>query len=57
MPRRTYRHRLQDLIANPAISGRDLSFAQSLLSYYERKGSLTSGRAGWVRTLEDRWSA
>ena len=57
MPRRTYRHRLQDLIANPAISGRDLSFAQSLLSYYERKGSLTSGRAGWVRTLEDRYSA
>ena len=46
MPRRTYRHRLQDLINNPAISGRDLSFAQSLLHYYERKGSLTSGRVG-----------
>jgi hypothetical protein len=57
MPRRTYRHRLQDLIDNPAISGRDLSFAQSLLSYYERKGSLTSGRVGWVKTLEDRYSA
>lgn len=57
MPRRTYRHRLQDLIANPAISMRDKSFAQSLLSYYERKGSLTSGRVGWVKTLEDRYSA
>ena len=56
MPRRTYRHRLQDLIANPAINGRDQLFAQSLLSYYERKGSLTSGRAAWVRTLEERYS-
>lgn len=56
MPRRTYRHRLQDLIDNPAISSRDKSFAQSLLAYYQRKGSLTSGRVQWVKTLEDRYS-
>lgn len=56
MPRRTYRHRLQDLVANPAISPRDRGFAESLLSYYERKGSLTSGRVAWVKTLEDRYS-
>ena len=57
MPRRTYRDRLQDLIANPAISGRDQAFAQSLLVYYQRKGSLTSGRVQWVKTLEERYSA
>ena len=56
MARRTYRHRLQDLIANPAIATRDKGFAESLLSYYERKGSLTSGRVSWVMTLEDRYS-
>lgn len=49
MPRRTYRDRLQDLIDNPAISGRDQAFAQSLLVYYQRKGSLTSGRVQWVK--------
>ena len=57
MPRRTYRDRLQDLIDNPAISGRDQEFAQSLLVYYQRKGSLTSGRVQWVKTLEERYSA
>ena len=57
MPRRTYRHRLQDLIDNPAISMRDKSFAQSLLAYYNRRGSLSSGRVRWVKTLEERYSA
>ena len=57
MPRRTYRDRLQDLISNPAISERDKSFATSLLSYYNRRGSLTSGRVSWVKTLEERYSA
>jgi|7_EtaG_2_1085326.scaffolds.fasta_scaffold17641_2 hypothetical protein len=56
MPRRTYRHRLQDLIASPAISSRDKDFANSLLRYYERKGSLTSGRVSWVKTLEERYN-
>jgi|TARA_R110000787_G_scaffold118446_2_gene229286 hypothetical protein len=56
MPRRTYRNRLQDLVSNPSISPSDRGFAESLLSYYERKGSLTSGRVAWVKTLEDRYS-
>ncbi len=56
MPRPTYRTRLEVLINNPAISARDKSFAESLLSYYERKGRLTTGRVKWVTTLEDRYS-
>jgi len=57
MPRLTYRDRLETLIANPAISARDRSFATSLLSYYERKGRLSAGRVKWVATLEERYSA
>ena len=56
MPRPTYRTRLEVLISNPAISARDKDFAQSLLSYYERKGRLSAGRVKWVATLEDRYS-
>ena len=56
MARPTYRTRLEVLINHPAISGRDLDFAQSLLSYYERKGRLSAGRVKWVATLEDRYS-
>jgi hypothetical protein len=56
MARATYRTRLETLIANSAISQRDLTFAQSLLSYYERKGRLSAGRVKWVATLEDRYS-
>ena len=56
MARPTYRTRLEVLINNPAISMRDKSFAQSLLSYYERKGRLSAGRVKWVATLEDRYS-
>ena len=56
MARITYRHRLQSLIDNDAISPRDRSFAVSLLGYYNRSGKLTSGRASWVKTLEDRYS-
>ena len=56
MARPTYRTRLTALIANPAISARDKDFAQSLLSYYERKGRLSAGRVKWVATLEDRYS-
>ena len=57
MPRPTYRTRLETLIANPALSQRDRSFATSLLGYYNRKGRLTAGRVKWVTTLEDRYSA
>ena len=56
MARPTYRTRLEVLINNPAISGRDKDFAQSLLSYYERKGRLSAGRVKWVATLEERYS-
>jgi len=56
MARATYRTRLETLIANSAISQRDRDFAQSLLSYYERKGRLSAGRVKWVATLEDRYS-
>jgi|TARA_R110001583_G_scaffold44753_2_gene141706 hypothetical protein len=57
MARATYRTRLETLIANSAISPRDQAFAQSLLTYYERKGRLSAGRVKWVATLEDRYSA
>jgi hypothetical protein len=56
MARTTYRTRLEVLINNPAISARDKSFAQSLLTHYERKGRLSAGRVKWVATLEDRYS-
>ena len=56
MARPTYQTRLQALVANPAISPRDRTFAQSLLSYYERKGRLSAGRVKWVVTLEERYS-
>lgn len=56
MARATYRTRLEALITNSAISPRDQAFAQSLLTYYERKGRLSAGRVKWVATLEDRYS-
>ena len=56
MARATYKTRLETLIANSAVSQRDRTFAQSLLSNYERKGRLSAGRAKWVATLEDRYS-
>jgi len=56
MARATYKTRLEALIANSAISQRDRTFAQSLLSNYERKGRLSAGRAKWVATLEERYS-
>ena len=51
MARPTYRTRLEALIANPAISPRDKDFAQSLLSFYERKSRLSAGRVKWVARL------
>ena len=56
MARITYQHRLQALVANPAMTPRDRTFAQSLLTYYERKGRLSAGRVQWVTTLEERYS-
>jgi len=57
MPRITYRDRLQAIIDNSAIPVRERTFAESLLSSYNRKGKLTPGRARCVRDLEARWSA
>ena len=51
MARATYKTRLEALIANSAISQRDRTFAQSLLSNYERKGRMSADRAKWVATL------
>ena len=56
MARSTYEPRLQALIANPAISSRDKTFAESLLRYYTSRRRLTAGRARCVAQLEDRYS-
>ena len=57
MARSTYGTRLEALIANPAISTRDKTFAESLLRFYTSKRRLTAGRARCVKQLEDRYSA
>ena len=56
MARSTYQTRLEALIANPAISQRDKTFAESLLRFYTSKRRLTAGRARCVADLEDRYS-
>mgnify|MGYP003679607677 CR=1 FL=1 len=56
MARSTYGTRLEALIANPAISSRDKTFAESLYSFYTSKRRLTAGRARCVKQLEDRYS-
>ena len=56
MARSTYGTRLEALIANPAISARDKTFAESLYSFYTSKRRLTTGRARCVAQLEDRYS-
>ena len=57
MARTTYADRLTAIINNPAVSSGDRNFANSLLSYYVKRKSLTSGRARCVRELEARYSA
>ena len=56
MARSTYGTRLEALVANPAISSRDKTFAESLLRFYTSKRRLTAGRARCVKQLEDRYS-
>ena len=56
MARSTYGTRLEALIANPAISSRDKTFAESLLRFYTSKRRLTAGRVRCVKQLEDRYS-
>ena len=55
MARSTYGTRLDALIANPAMSPRDKTFAESLLRFYTSKRRLTAGRARCVKQLEDRY--
>ena len=56
MARITYADRLTAIINNPAVSSGDRNFANSLLAYYTKRKSLTSGRARCVRELEERYS-
>jgi hypothetical protein len=56
MARSTYGTRLEALIANPAISSRDKSFAESLLRFYASNRRLSAGRARCVKQLEERYS-
>jgi hypothetical protein len=53
------RNRLENLVANPRLveTGTDLDFATSLLDYYNKKGSLSSGRRPWLDKLEDKYDA
>jgi hypothetical protein len=55
MPRRTYEHRLQELIDNPVITAGDKNFTKSLLDHYNKNRSLTRGRARWVAQLENKY--
>ena len=56
MPRITYRTRLADLLAKSWITPRDRNFMESLLSHYNNKGYMSSGRARCVRDLEARYA-
>ena len=55
MPRVTYADRLAALAKKP-LSDYDKGFVESLSDYYNRKRSLTAGRAAAVRRLEERYS-
>lgn len=51
------RNRLEALVVNPRLveSGGDVAFATSLLEYYNKKGSLSSGRRPWLDKLEHKY--
>ena len=55
MPRVTYADRLSALSKKP-LSDYDKGFVESLAQHYNRKRSLTPGRAAAVRRLEERYS-
>jgi hypothetical protein len=46
--------RFESIIDAGVLNSRDIVFAQSLYSYYKRKGKLTSGRRKCLAGLEDR---
>ena len=52
MPRVTLGNRLETLTTSPFLSQSDKDFASSLLTHYNRRKSLTSGRRVWVDRLE-----
>ena len=52
----TYTTRFENLLANSKLSGRDRKFLGDLQAYYLKNKSLTSGRAHWVRKLEERYA-
>jgi hypothetical protein len=53
------RNRLETLVVNPRLveAGSDLAFATSLLEYYNKKKSLSSGRREWLDKLEYKYDA
>jgi len=55
MPRVTYAHRLQTLLSKP-LSDYDRGFVESLSSHYNKRKSLTPGRAAAVKRLEEQYS-
>ncbi len=55
MPRVTYADRLSALSKKP-LSNYDKGFVESLAQHYNRKRSMTAGRAAAVRRLEERYS-
>ena len=56
MSRSKLRPRLENLATNVNLSKRDRDFAESLLEYYNKRGSLTAGRRVWIDRLEARAS-
>ena len=52
MPRVTIGDRLKILASSPYLSVNKRNFAASLLTYYQKRGSLTKGRRVWVDNLE-----
>lgn len=56
MPRITYHDRFTALLAKDYLSDRDRNFAESLFSYYQRKGTLTAGRRNAFVNMEERYA-
>lgn len=55
MPRKTYKDRIEAILATGRLSAKDKRFSESLLAHYNRKKALSQGRARCVRTLESRY--
>ena len=55
MPRKTYKDRIEAIIATGRMTAKDKRFAESLLAHYNRKKALSQGRARCVRDMESRY--